>query len=286
MELAPIVAELDALFRVDRVARDDWAGPFRHAYGEADGWRAAFEPAFLERWAGLAVRGGDVVERVVTCVFPGDRLVEQLEPRTLVFAEHPLDYGDREGFAAVDHAALRERGSSLYVVHAPLAQHPELGPSQLVAEGLGLRDVEQLFPLDPALPGGIASIGDSTLDVDALAERLRATLGPAIPVQVLSHGDGLAGRVAVVAGNGARADVLQAALERGCRTYVTGNAATRTVVSRVQERVAAFRELADAARVALVDVTHYGSERPAQLAMVDWFRRRGLTAWFAETGPR
>jgi hypothetical protein len=49
--------------------------------------------------------------------------------------------------------------------------------------------------------------------------------------------------------------------------------------------VRAFRERADAAHVTLLDVTHYGSERPPQLAMVDWFERRGLPASFAGNGP-
>mgnify|MGYP003295229453 CR=1 FL=1 len=37
-------------------------------------------------------------------------------------------------------------------------------------------------------------------------------------------------------------------------------------------------ELADAEHVTLIDVTHYGSEQAPQLAMVDWFERRGLPA--------
>jgi hypothetical protein len=38
--------------------------------------------------------------------------------------------------------------------------------------------------------------------------------------------------------------------------------------------------------VALVDATHYGTEKLPQLAMVSWFRARGLPAAFAADGPK
>jgi putative NIF3 family GTP cyclohydrolase 1 type 2 len=289
VRLETLVAELDAFFRVDRVTADDWTTAFAHAYPDATAWRDRVEPGFEGRWNGLMARGGAEVERAVTCVFPGDALIAGLAPRTLLFSEHPLDFADRPGFLPLAPASidlLRARGSSLYTVHAPLYQHPQLGPSRLLAAGLGLDGIELSWPLDPGLPGGILAVGESSLTVDGLADRARAFLGAEIPVHVLTRTDERAGRVAVVAGGGARADLLEATLGRGCTTYVTGNAATNSEVERVQRRVRAFRERADAAHVTLLDVTHYGSERPPQLAMVDWFERRGLPASFVENGPR
>jgi putative NIF3 family GTP cyclohydrolase 1 type 2 len=289
VRLDTVVSELDSFFRVDLVSRDDWTTAFAHAYRDPAVWRERVEPGFERRWNGLMMRGGAEVERAATCVFPGDGLIESLEPHTLLFSEHPLDFADRTGFlplAARSLDLLRKRACSLYVVHVPLYQHPELGPSRLLAAGLGLADFGLFCPLDPALPGGIVAIGESPLTVDGLADRARAFLGADIPVHVLTRTDGRAGTVAVVAGGGARADLLAAALARGCTTYVTGNAATTSQVERVQRRVRAFRELADAEHVALIDVTHYGSERPPQLAMVDWFERRGLPTRFVENGPR
>ena len=48
----------------------------------------------------------------------------------------------------------------------------------------------------------------------------------------------------------------------------------------------AFRERADAAGVTLIDAMHYGMEKPPQLAMVEWFRARGLKASFEPDGPK
>ena len=37
-----------------------------------------------------------------------------------------------------------------------------------------------------------------------------------------------------------------------------------------------FLDLAQAEGVWVIDATHYGTEMPPQLAMVDWFQQRGL----------
>ena len=74
--------------------------------------------------------------------------------------------------------------------------------------------------------------------MDGLADALRSYLGPEIKVHVLTRTGREAGRVAMVAGGGAVVDILEAALERGCQTYVTGNAATNCRLDFVQEQVA------------------------------------------------
>lgn len=288
MQLDELVAGLDAEFQIDLVKDDDWAPAFAHCY-PVPYWRDYAEPRYEGRWDGLMVRGSDEVEGAVTCVFPGDDVIAQLEPRTLLFSEHPLDFADRPGFLPLSRGAfeaLRESGSSLYHAHAPLDQHAELAPSRLLADGIGLEAAEDYFQIDDALPGGAAVIGQSDLTIEGLADALRAFLGSDIPVHVLTRTGERAGRVAVVAGGGASRDILEASLERGCDTYVTGNAATNCVLDFVQTEVREFRALADREHIALIDATHYGTERPPQLAMVEWFERRGLPARFIENGPK
>lgn len=181
---------------------------------------------------------------------------------------------------------MRERGISLYNAHAPLDMHPEVSPSRLCAEGVGLEGLDEYFPLCEGIPGGAAVIGESRLSVDGLADALRSYLGSEISVHVLTRARGEAGRVAMVAGGGAQVEILEASLERGCQTYVTGNAATNCRLDFVQEEVRAFRTRADAAGVTLVDAMHYGMEKPPQLAMVNWFSERGLPAKFVPDGPK
>jgi putative NIF3 family GTP cyclohydrolase 1 type 2 len=89
----------------------------------------------------------------------------------------------------------------------------------------------------------------------------------------------------MVAGGGAQRPILEASLERGCQTFVTGNATTRCRLDFVQAENRTFRELADEEGVALVNATHYGMEKPPQHAMVEWFRDRGLDAEFRPGAP-
>jgi putative NIF3 family GTP cyclohydrolase 1 type 2 len=161
-----------------------------------------------------------------------------------------------------------------------------VSPSRLIAEGLALEESEEYFPIVGGIPGGAAVIGESRLTLDQLATRLGELLGPEVPVQVLSRPREEGGRVAVVAGGGAQREILEASLERECRTYVTGNAATRCRLEFVQEEVRSFLARAQETGVAVVDGTHYGTEKPPQLAMVGWFRKRGLPAEFVPDGPK
>jgi putative NIF3 family GTP cyclohydrolase 1 type 2 len=288
MKLDDVVRLLDEYFRVPEVEDDDWASLFASCYPEPY-WREFAEPHYERRWNGLMVRGGGEVERAVTCVFPSDRIVAGLAPGTLLFSEHPLDFADEPGFlplARESFERMRELGIAFYHAHAPLDMHPEISPSRLVAEGIGLERLEEFFPIASGIPGGAAIVGDSSLSLEGLAEALRAFLGPEILVHVLTRPRQQAGRVVVVAGGGADRAILEEALERGCQTYVTGNAATNCVVEFVQRQVRAFRELADEEGVALIDAMHYGLEKPPQLAMVKWFRRLGLPAEFVPDGPK
>jgi putative NIF3 family GTP cyclohydrolase 1 type 2 len=288
VKLAELVAELDAYFRVADVRGDDWSRTLTHVYPEPY-WRDYVVPGWEGCWNGLSVRGGEEADRVVTCVFPSDRIVMSLEPATLLFSEHPVDFADERGFLPLSRAAyesMHANGISFYNVHAPLDMHPEVSPSRLCAEGVGLEGLEEYFPICEGIPGGAAIIGQSGLGIDGLADALRAFLGPEIKVHVLTRPRAEAGRVAVVAGGGAVLEILEASLERGCQTYVTGNAATNCRLDWVQEQVRAFRERADGAGVTLIDAMHYGMEKPPQLAMVGWFRARGLDAKFVPDGPK
>ncbi|MFN2472052.1 MAG: Nif3-like dinuclear metal center hexameric protein [Gaiellaceae bacterium] len=288
MRLADLVAELDGYFRIPLVDDDDWSRLFANVYATPY-WREYAEPGYEERWNGLMVRGVDEVARAATCVFPGDEVVARLEPGTFLFSEHPLDYADEPGFlplARETFELMRERCISFYNAHAPLDQHPEIAPSLLCARAAGLENIEDYFQISEALPEGAAVIGDSRVTLEQLAEALRLYLGPEIKVHVISRPRPRAGRVAVVAGGGATADILQASLDRGCQTYVTGNAATNCRVPEVQEELRRFRRLADEYDVALIDATHYGMEKPPQLAMVSWFSARGIDAEFIPNGPK
>jgi putative NIF3 family GTP cyclohydrolase 1 type 2 len=288
VRLDELVGRLDAYFRVAEVRGDDWSLGFRDCYPDPY-WREYAEPLYETRWNGLMVRGADEVERAATCVFPSDAIVGGLGPGTFLFSEHPLDFAEVTGFHPLARASfdrMRAHGISFYNAHAPLDMHPEVSPSRLIATGLGLRELEEYGPIADGIPGGACIVGQSDASLDELAARLRNVLGESVPVEVVTRPREAAGRVSVVAGGGADIELLEQSLVRGCRTYVTGNAARPPERPFFRSKFEAFRALAAERGVALVDGTHYGTETPPQLAMVAWFRRRGLEANFHPDGPK
>jgi putative NIF3 family GTP cyclohydrolase 1 type 2 len=287
VRLDEVVGELDRYFRIPEVENDDWSPAFAAVYDEPY-WRDFVEPGYEGKWNGLMVRGEGEVERVATCVFPSDRIIAGLEPGTFLFSEHPLDFADEPGFLPLSRESfetLKRRSCGFFHAHAPLDMHPEVSPSRLCAQGVGLEALEEYYPIADGIPGGAAIIGDTGLSLEGLAEAFRAYLGPEIKVHVVTRPRYEAGRVAVVAGGGADVDILQASIDRGCQTYVTGNAATNCRLDWVQEKVREFRQLAEEADVALIDAMHYGMEKPPQLAMVGWFEQLGLPAEFKPGKP-
>jgi putative NIF3 family GTP cyclohydrolase 1 type 2 len=277
-----LVHRLDGYFGTRDVRGDDWDDIFELVYPDPY-WRQYAEPEYASRWNGLLVRGRDEVERVATCVFPSDRIIGLLEPGTFLFSEHPIDYADEPGFLPLSRESferMRADGISFYHVHAPIDHHPEVSPSRLCAAAMGVPVQEEYLPIAEGIPGGAAVIGASDATLDALAARLQAYLGPEVPVQIVRRrpSSDWAGRVAVVGGGGTDRDALQASLERGCQTYVTGGVFTRWAEE--------FLVLAGEAGVAVIDGTHYGTEKPPQLAMVAWFRALGLEAEFIPDGPK
>jgi DNA-binding MarR family transcriptional regulator len=204
VKLDALVEDLDVYFRVPDVRDDDWAETFEHVYPEPY-WREYTVPGWEGRWNGLVVRGANKVRQVVTCVFPSDRIVAGLKPATLLFTEHPVDFADEPGFLPLSletYEVMRENGISLYNVHAPLDMHPEVSPSRLCAQGVGLERLEEYFPICEGISGGAVVAGDSQLTVDGLADALRSFLGPEIKVHVLTRARGEAGRVAMACRRG------------------------------------------------------------------------------------
>ena len=162
---------------------------------------------------------------------------------------------------------MRADGIGFYHVHAPIDHHPEISPSRMCAAGDGGGDRGGVPPDrrgDPGRRGGDRAVGRDP----------RRAGGPAPgAARPGGAGDGsCAGARTPMRRAGSRwwaaeaptARRSQAALERGCETYVTGGVFTKWAEQ--------FLALAESSGIAVVDGTHYGTEKPPQLAMVEWFR--------------
>ena len=286
MQLSQLISELDKCFRVDDVRGDSWETLFAEAYGNAP-WRDRLELRYLRTWNGLMIRGKDAVAEVVTCVFPSAAIIDSLAPGALLFTEHPIDLVN-ELFAVPDLdriSRVQRECAGIYQVHAPLDHHPEVSPSRLLARALRLTDTEEYFPVAEGIPGGALVVGNARTNLAALVSELRNALGPEVPVGLHSQWRVGAGRVAIAAGGGAQTEMLAASIEKGCQTYVTGNALSACPLAAVRREIDEFAALAARNKISVIDATHYGSEKLPQLEMLKWFAAAGVKARFAPGVP-
>ena len=159
-------------------------------------------------WNGLSMHGAEEVERVVTCVFPSDRIVAGLEPATFLFSEHPVDFADEPGFLPLsletfeDHARARDQ----LLQRACPARHASggLAVAPVRAGRRAASASRSTSRSAQGIPGGAVVVGDA--QTDGRRARGRPALVPRAPRSRCTCSRApvaAAGRVAMVAGGGA-----------------------------------------------------------------------------------
>ena len=278
MFLEDLAVRLDTEFGVD-VSKEnlvEWAVTEDNA--------AAIRPAFLEHRSGLMVAGGASVTAVRTAVFVTDRIVKKLrslEPCLLV-AHHNFDYyEDERGLQPIRSAQIQDlldHGHSIYVAHAGLDTHPVYGTSLALATLVGI-DVKERFYDYFGAP--TALIGDAGgWEFEAFAEHVRKSLQRP-KVSVDNHGARVR-VVAVVAGGGDAPDFLEEAYDRGCDTILMGTLENRWAIPDMQRDHGLFLRLNDSLRLNLVGGSHFGTERPAMIRLLDFFRDMSVPCEYCE----
>lgn len=144
---------------------------------------------------------------------------------------------------------------ALYSAHLPLDCHPEVGNNAVLADDLGLTDLEP-FGRERGIDIGVVGIFDGR--VDQLAERVAERLH-ARPL-VIAKGPSPVGRVAVVTGAGGH--FLPEAREKGISTLLTGEGPHHTFFD------------AEEWRMNLIYAGHYATETVGVQALGDHLARR------------
>ena len=278
MKLSTLTSKLDLEFRVAENTEDlvEWA--------VTESNRSFVFPAFLERRTGLMLQGDDTVQKVYTAVFVSDRVVEKIlqERNCLLFTHHHFNYYEDERglqpIAPETLETLRWAGHSVYVVHAPLDTHVKYGTSIALARLTGIA-VEHLFydyfGAPTALVGCITKTGfqDFASIVRQKLQRPRLTL---------QQHRSTVEKVAAVAGGGDIPDLLQCAYDAGCDTLLMGTVENRWAVPSFQELNRKFHELNAILKLNLIGGTHFGTERPAMLAVTELFETYGISCEYCE----
>ena len=278
MMLEGLASRLDEEFAVVSCSEDlvEWA--------VTTGNRDLVYSEFLEHKTGLMVAGAPTLHAVRTCVFVTDRIVMKLResPPCLLFTHHNFDYyEDGRGLQAIRRDQiedLQQHAHSVYVAHAPLDTHPVYGTSLALAKVVGI-NVKELFYDYFGAP--TALIGDSAIcELDEFVEHVRKKLlRPKVDVD--KHHPQVQ-KVAVVAGGGDLPDLLQEAYDRGCDTMLLGTLEHRWAIPAVQKDHEEFLRLNDRLKINLIGGSHFGTERPAMIRVVELFRNMGVPSEYCE----
>lgn len=239
---------------------------------------------FLEHRTGLMVAGAVKVQAVRTTVFVTDSIVKKLRETLpcLLFTHHNFDYyEDDRGLQPIrpdQIEDLLQHGHSVYVAHASLDTHPIYGTSLALAMAVGITVKERFYNYFGAPVALVGSVGD--WDLQAFVEHIRRTLlRPKLDLEKHRH---LVQNVAVVAGGGDLPDLLQEAYDRGCDTMLLGTLEHRWAIPAVQEKHKQFRRLNDRLKVNLIGGSHFGTERPAMIRVIELFKSLGLPSEYCE----
>jgi putative NIF3 family GTP cyclohydrolase 1 type 2 len=278
MKTDDLVSHLDKAFGIAASSED------LLQFAVVDDNRHLLHPAFLEGTTGLVLKSSPTVERVFTAVFISAGVTAKIlkYPDSLIFTHHHFDYfEDERGLKPIPPGVLerlRDAGISVYVAHAPLDTHPVYGTSLALAELCGVRPEERFydyFGAPVALFGRIERTG-----FDSFAESVRRRLER--PYVTLHKHRPDVERLAVVAGGGDLPDLLQMAHDHGCDTLLTGTVENRFAVPIVQEWNRKFHELNAKLKLNLIGGTHYGTERPAMIRVVQMLAPYGLACEYCE----
>ena len=273
MSLDELVGGMDSFFSVRDLAKDPSFGHVLPRTYEAAGvdWRTLFEPDFATRFNGLMVRGAPGVSAIFCAAFPSEDVLtdfcRQGREGDLLFLHHPLDMlcGDPRGewgrgFVPI-HAglldAVKGRGLSLYVCHAPLDTHPRISTSRAMADALGGSVAATFFPYGLGDAGLVCDV--APLGTKALVERARDIFEvPYADVAGATHAS--LARLAVVGGCGDDFEAIERAASLGARAYVTGEFRARVDTEFGRKRFAEMEAYAAKSSMSLVGVSHAASE--------------------------
>ncbi|MDR0410887.1 MAG: Nif3-like dinuclear metal center hexameric protein [Treponema sp.] len=190
---------------------------------------AFFKTLFnIEMWEDVSLNGlqvdndGAEVEKVA---FTVDACMETFERAALagagmLFTHHGLFWGTPFALNGAARARLKfllDNNIALYAVHLPLDQHPRLGNNAVLAQKLGMENIEP-FGLYHGRKIGFKGSLKESLSVDEAVQRVGFMNRP--PLSALSFGAAKNRTAAVVSGGAA--DMVHEALVEGIDLFVTG----------------------------------------------------------------
>lgn len=252
-------------------------------------YKKLYERKFLESYNGLMVRGSKNVERVFCIVFPSDRVLREIINRCrtgdFIFTHHCCGYDETQGFVAVPQELVEElqvKQVSLYSLHTPFDVNSPWSTSVQLARAVGIKP-EGEFAVVMDKPSGV--FGKSPADgLNSLAAVVSEETGAGQVTIIANRSDLSVGKIAVVAGGGGYANLVNDAHRYECDTYLTGTAVETVEVEAAKDANMRFREKAAELGINIIGAGHYHTEKVAVEKMTGFFRGLNLFSEFIPEG--
>ena len=290
--LDELVRELDRLFSIHDWDRDPAMSRWVPTVYQNIGYDfvQVFQPDFCQRFNGLMLHARDVVGEVYCAAFPCPEILERLLAMTkgdaLLYLHHPIDMVVSEGgFLPIPPDALerlRRQGVSVYVCHAPMDCHDEIGTSVSIAQAFDVHVEQHFARYGDGFAGRIGTIAPTSLgDLVARGKQIfgvdRVEIGGSQPATIT--------RVAIVAGGGDDPELMEEAERLGAQAYVTGEWYTRTMprdekgAKWATTNRTACKAYAEMSKMALLGFSHAATEYLVMKnQMAGWFEEQGMQA--------
>jgi len=243
-----------------------------------------FSNDFLECKTGLLNFNSGKIEKIYTTVFITDNIVEKIknEKNVLILTHHHFDYyEDERGLQPIRpdiFEILKKSKNSVYVAHASLDTHKIYGTSVSLAELCNI-EIENLFYDYFGAPTALIGHIDKT-DFHNFSETVRHAIKR--PYLTLHKNIDFVEKIAVVAGGGDMPEILQQVYDFGCDTMLTGTVEHRWAIPFIQEENRKFHELNRRLKRNLIGGTHFATERPAMIKVLNLIRQQGIDCEYCE----
>lgn len=278
MKLTDLQNILDAEFKIKQSDEN------LNDFAIVDDSKSFINPDFSLRNTALMTKNSEEISIVLTSVFITEEIVKkslQYE-NALIFTHHNFDYfEDERGLQPIKpeyFEELKKNNISLYVAHAPLDTHSVYGTSKSLAELCDIKIEKYFYDYFGAPTALIGSIENTPFDEYSkyVQKKLKR------PSMTLAKYTDSIHKIAVVAGGGDLPEILQQIYEYRCDTLLTGTVEHRWNVPFIQEANKQFHELNRKLKINLIGGTHFGTERPAMLKMVEYFEKIGIASKYIE----
>lgn len=278
MDILEIAGKLDSELNIINHSED------LVAWAVTEENKSFINPNFLDKKTALFTNNSEIINKVYTTVFITDEIVNKIskEKNCLIITHHHFDYyEDERGILAIRPEMLQkmqENRNSIYVAHAPLDTHQKYGTSISLANLCNI-SVEKLFFDYFGAPTALIGKIERTV-FENFASFVQEKLERPSLTKV-KHKK-FVEKIAVIGGGGDEPDILQTAYNEGCDTILTGTIEHRWAAPFIQEANKKFHFLNDNLKLNLIGGTHFGTERPAMIDLIELIKSYNIDCEYCE----